>query len=207
MYSKRRTNLGRRSKKSSNRTLTRLRGSSSSSVESHNYNDELPEGYSPVKVATWYPEGTTILKINKAGERLPIITLNQKRILQLRDLGDEIIGVKKPTVIPPSSKSHRKRQKDATKRLKLEEEKKADAELAKNEYGTQTKGPSKKSVVNKSSRIPKGYSLPIAGFQYPVGTIVRIIDKDNNEEKDIELDLPRYLAYFYLGNIIIGVKN
>jgi hypothetical protein len=105
IYSKRRTNLGRRSKKSSNRTLKRLRGGSSSSVELSNDNDELPEGFSPLNednVAKWYPKGTEILKINKEGKRLHIITLPEKRILQFYDLGDRIIGVKIPTIIPSS---------------------------------------------------------------------------------------------------------
>jgi hypothetical protein len=193
MYSKRRINLGRRSKKSSNRALKRLRGGSSSSIESPNDTDELPKGFSQFNVANvakWYPEGTEILKINKKGERLPIITLPEKRILQFYDLGDRIIGFKKPTIIPSSNK----RRPSAV-------------DVKTNDHVAQPRSASNKSFVKESLRIPKGYSLPIGGFRYPVGTILRIIDKDSNEEKDIKLDLPEYLSYFYLGNKIIGVKN
>ena len=135
MYSKRRINLGRRSKKSSNKTLKRLRGgsSSSSSIESPNDN-ELPQGFSPVEVATWYPQGTTILKINRKGER-EYITLDTERILQSHDLGDEIIGVKKPTVI---TSSRRRRGKKATA-IRYQQQRADELEakkLARWNYGT-----------------------------------------------------------------------
>lgn len=142
VYSKRRTNLRRRSKKSSNRTLKRLRGgsSSSSSVKSPNDIDNLPEGFSPFNadnVAKWYPKGTEILKINKEGQSY-IITLPEKRILQFYDLGDKIIGFKKPTVITSSKPHHGKKATATVIRYQQQRADELEAKkLARHNYGTE----------------------------------------------------------------------
>ena len=139
IYSKRRTNLGRRSKKSFNRTLKRLIGgsSSSSSIEYPNDIDKLPEGFSPFNVynvAKGYPKGTEILKINKDGKRTHI-TLNKYEILQFNYLGDTIIGFKKP--VTNSINKPRNSTKAVVERYQQQQlDKLKDEILARRNYGT-----------------------------------------------------------------------